>query len=119
MDGVERYQETAITTQSPGHLIVMLVEGAIRFLKKAIDEIDAGDLGEKGDYIIRAIEILIELDLVLDMEAGGEIAQNLRSLYDFMRRHLVLANIKKDPEMIREVISMLEDLKAGWKGIAG
>ncbi len=119
MDGVERYRENAITTQSPGHLVVMLVEGAIRFLKKAIDELEAGDLGEKGDCIIRAMEILVELDLDLDMEAGGQIAQNLRSLYDFMRRHLALANIKKDPEMIREVISMLEDLNAGWKGIAG
>lgn len=119
MDGVERYRDNAITTQSPGHLVVMLVEGAIRFLNKAIDQLEAGNLGEKGDCIIRAVDILVELDLDLDMEAGGEIAQNLRSLYDFMRRHLVLANIKKNPDMIREVISMLEDLNAGWKGIAG
>ncbi len=118
MDRIQSYLENAVTTQSPGHLIVMMVDGAIRFLKKAIEELEAGNDGQKGNYITRAVEILNELDISLDMEAGGEIAQNLRSLYDFMRRHLLQANLKKDPEMIREVIKMLQDINGGWKAIA-
>ena len=51
------------------------------------------------------------------MEAGGEIAQNLRSLYNFMNRHLSQANVKCDPQMIREVITLLEDLNQSWRAI--
>ena len=119
MDRIQSYLENSVTTQSPGHLIVMMVDGAIRFLKKAIEELEAGNDGEKGNYITRAVEILNELDISLDMEDGGEIAQNLRSLYDFMRRYLLQANLKKDPEMIREVIEILQDINGGWKAIAG
>ncbi len=118
MDGIQSYQENAVTTQSPENLIVMLVDGAIRFLNKAIEELDAKNHGEKGKYITRALDIINELDVSLDMETGGDISQNLRSLYDFMRRHLNQANIKKDPEMIREVINILQDLNEGWKVVA-
>ena len=52
------------------------------------------------------------------MEVGGEVAVNLRKLYLFMNRHLSAANIKKDPEMINEVIKLLEELNQGWKAIA-
>ncbi len=117
MDGIQSYQENAIITQSPGNLIVMLVNGAIRFLNKAIEELEAKNYGEKGKCITRALDIINELDVALDMETGGDITQNLRALYGFMRMHLKQANIKKDPEMIREVIKILQDLNEGWKAI--
>jgi flagellar protein FliS len=119
MKALEAYQQAAVTTQSKGRLIVMLYDGAIKFLKLAIQELEAGNYAAKGQYINRAHDILNELNAVLDMEAGGEIARNLRSLYLFMNRRLSQANAKRDPQMIREVIALMEELNQGWKTIAG
>jgi len=117
MKGLDTYQEVAITTQSRGKLVVMLYDGAIKFLKLAIQELEAGNMTGKWNYIKKALDIINELNTVLDMEAGGEVAVNLRNLYMFMTRHLNTANVKKDPEMIREVIKLLEELNQGWKAI--
>ena len=117
MKGLDTYQDVAITTQSRGRLVVMLYDGAIKFLKLAINELNAGKMDTKGLYINKALDIINELNTVLDMEAGGEVAANLRKLYVFMIRHLHTANIKKDPQMIEEVIKLLEELNQGWKAI--
>ncbi len=118
MDGVEQYLNTAVTTQSKGRLIVMLYDGAVKFLKLAIEEIEKKNPEAKGHYIIKAKDIINELNIVLDMDAGGEIAVNLRRLYLFMNRQLSEANIKQDPQKIREVITLLEELNQSWKAIA-
>ncbi len=118
MKGVEAYQETSVSTQSKGRLIVMLYEGAVKFLKMALRELESGNYEVKGKYIGRAQDIIGELNAVLDMEAGGEIATNLRKLYNFMIQRLFEANSKKDAEMIREVIGLIEELNEGWKAIA-
>lgn len=119
MNGIETYRQTAVGTQSRGRLIVMLYDGAIKFLKLAVRELDAGNYAAKGQYINRAQDIVQELNAVLDMETGGEVAQNLRGLYLFMSRQLSQANTKRDPQMIREVIALLEELNQGWKVITG
>ena len=119
MNGVGVYQETTVNTQSKGRLIVMLYDGAIKFLNQAIMELEAGNYPEKGKYIGKAQDIINELNVVLDMEAGGEISINLRKLYTFMGTHLSQANMKKDPEMIREVITLLQELNHSWKAISG
>jgi len=119
MKGIETYQQAAVGTQSKGRLIVMLYDGAIKFMKLAIQEIEAGNWVAKGQYLSRAQDIIHELNAVLDMEGGGEIAQNLRRLYAFINRRLFQANAKKDPQMIREVISLMEDLNQSWKAITG
>ena len=118
MKGAEIYQETSITTQSKGRLVVMLYEGAIKFLKQAIREIEASNPEGKGKLIGKAQDIISELNTVLDIEAGGEVAMNLRKLYLFMNRHLNQANIKQSTEKIKEVIELLEELNQGWKAIA-
>lgn len=118
MKGVETYQETAVTTQNKGKLVVMLYEGAIKFLKMAIKEIEAKDPEAKGEHISKAVDILFELNTVLDMDAGGEVATNLRKLYVFMGRHLTEANKEQDAGKIEEVIKMLEELNQSWKAIA-
>jgi len=118
MNGIRTYQDTAVTTQSKGRLIVMLYEGAMKFLKLAIQEAEAENYEAKGNYINKATDIITELNAVLDMSAGGEIAGNLRRLYCFMTDRLSQANAKNDPEMIREVITLLEELNQGWKAIA-
>ncbi|MHC4425262.1 MAG: flagellar export chaperone FliS [Planctomycetota bacterium] len=118
MKGIQAYQDTAVTTQSKGRLVVMLYEGAVKFLKLAIREIEANNPEAKGKYINKAKDIINELNAVLDMNAGGEIATNLRRLYCFMNNRLSQANVKQDPSMIREVITMLEELNQSWKAIA-
>jgi flagellar protein FliS len=118
MNGFDTYQETAVSTQSRGRLVVMLYEGAIRFLRQAILDIERSDYAAKGKHIGKAQDILYELNAVLDMEQGGQIAQNLRGLYNFMHRHLTEANQRKDPQMIREVIGILDELNQSWRAIS-
>lgn len=117
--GATAYQETAVTTQSKGRLIVLLYDGAIKFMKLAIRELEAGNYEAKGRYIGKAQDIINELNAVLDVDSGGEIATNLRNLYVFMNNHLSEANIKRDSGMIREVITLMEQLNQSWKAIAG
>jgi flagellar protein FliS len=119
MNGIAAYQENAVTTQSKGRLIVMLYDGAIKFMKLAIKELEVKNYEAKNQYINKAQDIINELNAVLDMEAGGEIAANLRKLYCFMSNRLSQASIKCDPQMIRDVIKLMEELNQGWKVIAG
>lgn len=119
MNGVAVYKDAGVTTQSKGRLIVLLYDGAIKFMKLAIKELEAGNYEAKGQYITRAQDIINELNAVLDTEAGGEVAANLCKLYCFMNNRLSKANIKRDPQMIREVITLMEELSQGWKAIAG
>lgn len=118
-NGVATYQEASVTTQSKGRLIVLLYDGAIKFMKLAIKELEAGNYEAKGRYIGKAQDIINELNAVLDTDAGGDIAVNLRKLYLFMNRRLSEANTNRDPEVIREVITLMEELNQSWKAIAG
>jgi flagellar protein FliS len=119
MNGFDVYKQTAVTTQNKGRLIVMLYDGAIKFLRQAIQDLEVNDYEAKGRNIGKAQDIIIELNTVLDMDAGGEVAQNLRGLYNFMNRHLSQANVKRDTQMLREVISLLEELNQSWRAITG
>ncbi len=118
MDAIDAYQNNAVMTQSRGGLIVMLYDGAIKALRQAIAALEDGNIAAKGECIGKAMDIIIELSSVLDMKAGGEIATDLRRLYEFMIFHLTQANFKNDPKMIGEVIALLEDINQGWKAIA-
>jgi flagellar protein FliS len=117
MNGFHAYQETAITTQNRGRLVVMLYDGAIKFLRQAVKDLQQNDFAAKGKHIARAQDILYELNTVLDIEKGGQVAKNLRTLYNFMQRHLSEANLRKDPQMIQEVIGMLDELNQSWRAI--
>jgi len=119
MNGIAAYQDNTVTTQSKGRLIVMLYDGAIKFMKLAIMELETNNYEEKGRYINKAQDIINELNAVLDTDAGGEIAANLRKLYCFMSNRLSQANVKHDPQMIRDVIKLMEELNQGWKAITG
>jgi flagellar protein FliS len=119
MKSITAYQDAAVTTQSKGRLIVLLYDGAIKFMRLAIKELEANDFEAKGRYIARAQDIINELNAILDIEAGGEIAANLRKLYFFMNRRLAEANTKRDPQIIREVITLMEELNQSWKAIIG
>ena len=118
MQGIKAYQGSAVTTQSKGRLVVLLYDGAIKFMTLAIKELEANNHETKGRYINRALDIIHELNAILDMNAGGDMAANLRNLYCFMIKHLSEANIKRDPQMIRDVIKLMEELNQSWKAIS-
>jgi flagellar protein FliS len=117
MNATHLYQETTVTTQNRGKLIVLLYDGAIKFLRQAILNLSSDDYPAKARNLRKAQDIILELNTVLDMESGGEVAQNLRSLYNFMNRQLTQANIKNDREMIQDVIRLLETLNQSWRAI--
>ena len=117
MNATELYQKTMVTTQNKEHLVIMLYEGAINFLKQAVIAIRTRDYAKKGSLLAKAQDIILELNVVLDTEAGGQLAINLRQLYNYMWNRLRVANNKCDPEIVREVIKLLEELNKGWTSI--
>jgi len=115
MSGLNAYREHAVTTQSQGQLVVMLYEGAIKFLRQAVAAMQAEDYVEKGRLINKAVDIINELNVALDFESAEDISGSLRSLYQFMIRHLYQANLQNDSERIQDVIGLLEELNEGWR----
>ena len=79
MNGTTLYEETAVTTQNKGRLVVMLYDSAIKFLNQAVKALQAGDLEAKARNIGRATEIIFELYTVLDLDAGREVSMPLQS----------------------------------------
>lgn len=113
--GYEEYQVNQIETANAKQLVIMLYEGAIRFLEEASGNIENF---KKYDFvntkILKAQDIITELMVSLDMDKGGEIADNLLSLYVYMKKVLLEANIKKEKAPIDQVLKMLRDLKSAW-----
>lgn len=108
---------TGVNGADAHHLVLMLLDGALSNIAVAKGGIERVDVSAKGEAIGQAISIISGLRSSLDMEAGGELAANLDSLYDYMERRLVEANIHSDPEMLDEVSSLLREIKAGWEAI--
>ena len=109
-----RYRQVQIATASRGKLILMLYQGAINALKKSIELLEKKDYQGKGECIIKAQDIIMELNLALDMSAG-EIAQSLRSLYIYLYRRLIHANCEKDVGAIKEAIRIMSNLYEAWE----
>ncbi len=111
------YNKTQVATSNPGTLLLMLYGGAIQFLKKAREAINAKDLEASNNNIIRAEAIIVELMTSLNMEVGGEISRNLYSIYDYLYHTLVEANTQKDGQKVDGVIRMLESMKRTWEEV--
>ena len=116
MDPADSYKETQIMTATPGKLIVMLYEGAIKFINLALGCLDKKHTGfeKASNYIIKSQDIVTELMVSLDFDKGGQIAKNLFGLYLYMNRRLIEANIQKDTAILNEVKGLLSDLRAAW-----
>ncbi len=108
------YQRTQVDTASPARLVVMLYDGAIRFLRQGQTAMQQRDREKQNHYLVRAQRIITELASSLDMEAGGDIAANLMALYQFMHEQLVLANLQDDMDRVQKVREMLESLREAW-----
>lgn len=108
------YQDRAAQTASPAHLLLMLFDGAIRFSREAIPAIKKGDIPLAHAKINRVQDIINELIITLDREQGGEIAENLMLLYEYISRRLMEANVTKNPEIVKEVIALVQELRDGF-----
>ena len=109
-----QYRQTQALTVSPGQLLIMLYDGAIRFLRQGHQAIEQQDLEAAHNAICRAQDIIAELDATLD-ERGGAISVNLHRIYDYLMRRMLEANIAKDGELVGEVIAHLESLLGAWR----
>lgn len=110
---------SGIMDASPHKLTAMLLGGAVDRLNVARGAIAKGDVAQRGEMLGKAISILAQLQADLDMEKGGEIAQNLEALYDYMIRQLVEVNRQNDSTKLDEVLALVNEIKAGWDGIRG
>lgn len=113
------YQAQSILTASPGQLVLLMYDGALRFLAQARDAFTLSDedpqrIGHINTALLRAQAVIAELQANLDHQAGGEIAQNLDRLYDYHLRRLLEANIRKDESIVTEVESLIRELRDGW-----
>ena len=110
--------DAAVLGASPHELITKLLARAIESLVEAKENMLEGDITAKGMNIKIATSIIADgLRSCLNMEAGGEIAANLDSLYDYMLRQLIKAHAENNPVILDEVASLLREIKAGWDGI--
>lgn len=110
-----QYQSTQVATASREQILVMLYDGAIRFVRQAIFAIEDGDRAKKIEGIDKAMAIVTEFRNTLDHQIGGEIAANLDALYEYMLRELVKANAQNDLKPLRVVEGLLSDLRDTWK----
>ncbi|NLZ38522.1 MAG: flagellar export chaperone FliS [Firmicutes bacterium] len=109
----QQYQQNMVKTASPAKLVLMLYNGALKFLKQAQTALGEKNIEECHRNIIKVQDIITELMLNLDL-SQGTIAQNLYQLYDYMHRRLVEANLKKTREPLLEVERLLQELKDSW-----
>ncbi|MCL4533647.1 MAG: flagellar export chaperone FliS [Bacteroidetes bacterium] len=117
MQAYQQYRTTEAQTAGRGDLVVMLYEGAIRFLYRASTAMRADDLEEAHNNVIRGQDIIAELMGTLNLDTG-ELAYNLFRIYEYMHYRLVEANIHKDAEPIEEVTRLLRELLPAWQQVA-
>lgn len=113
-----QYEQTQVVTSSGIQLVVLLYDGAIQSIEMAKREIQAKNIREKARHLGRAIAIVGELNSVLDIEQGGDIARSLRRLYDYMLMEMVEANARNNEQRLDGPLRCLTTLREGWREIA-
>jgi flagellar protein FliS len=112
------YRQNSVQTASPGQLILMLFDGALRFMNRALEGFEETQVAARNEAIhinlVKTQAILDELQNSLDHSADGSLARTLADLYDFMRGQLRLANVRKDSAPVRVVVELLSDIRGAW-----
>lgn len=109
------YQGNKIQTASPADLTLMLYEGAIKFCNIAIVAIENGNILKANDNIIKTEKVIVEFRATLDFKYP--VAKDFDRIYDYLYRRLVEANIKKDKEILEEVLVNLREMRDTWKEV--
>ena len=118
VSAIKQYKQVSISSSimdaSPHRLVQMLMEGALERIVLAKASMARNEIAMKGQSIGRAIDIIGGLQGSLNKEAGGELAEDLNTLYDYMARRLLVANIQNDESILDEVYGLMRELKMGW-----
>ena len=121
VSAMKQYQQVSVHSgimdASPHRLVQILMEGALEKIALAKGNMANNNVASKGENISKAIAIVGGLQASLDYDSGGEIAENLGNLYDYMSRRLVVANLRNDESILDEVASLIVEIKMGWDGI--
>jgi flagellar protein FliS len=118
------YQDTNVKTASQGKLVVLLYEGAVRHLTEAVSffndegKVDPSHIEKFGADILKTQEIITELQVSLNMDAGGDIAKSLMSLYVYFNNELTSAHISQDKKKLEFVCNMMTQLLGSWRAAA-
>src|SRR3954471_11616394 len=112
----QAYREASVMTASPEQLVVMLYDGAGRFLRQAQAAMGEGAWQHAGERLSRAEAIIDELLATLDMDAG-EIAERLQAIYFFCKSRLIEARIDRDPVRVEQVARLIAELREAWANI--
>lgn len=107
------YKNNSVNYASKEQLLLMLVDGAVKFAKKSREAINNKDIKNAHEYLIRTQDIFTELMIGLDRNAG-EWAVNLFNIYEFIRNGLVEVNIRKDGDKLDELMPIIEDVRDTW-----
>ena len=122
MTAMRQYQSANNQAQAieadPHRLMQMLMEGGLTRLAQARGAMERDQTALKGELLSKAIGIVGGLRQALDAQKGGEIAENLDRLYEYMTTRVMEANLKNDPAIIEEVSDLLREIKSGWDAIA-
>ena len=113
--GYKKYKQTSVESASREKLLLMLYEGAIKFIKRAIIASENNDIPARCENIGKAYDIVMELMNTLDFKVGGEVAENLEQLYMFITDELTRANITGKADHLNNVLKILITLHDGWK----
>jgi flagellar secretion chaperone FliS len=106
-----------VDVASPHRLVQMLMEGALEKIMAAKGFMATNEIAKKGEHISWAISIIDSLRSCLNVELGGEVAQNLADLYNYIEQRLLEANIQNDPTILDEVGQLIIQIKSGWDQI--
>lgn len=112
------HTNSGLAEDSPHRLIQLLMEGLLARINSAKGAMQHGDMEAKCVFISRAIGIVGGLNEALDLEQGGELAMNLRQLYEYMNVRLLQASKENSMEMLDEVAGLMRDVKEAWDAIA-
>ncbi len=113
--GYQQYEKSKILTASPAELTLMLYEGAIKFANIAVMAIDKGDV-EKAHNNIRKVERIIE-EFQATLNHKYPVAKDFDEVYKYLQQRLLEANIKKDKEIMEEVLRHLRTMRDTWKDV--
>jgi len=111
----QKYKQTSILSAPREQILLMLYEGAIKFTKLAIQAAEQKKVAERGSNIMRAYDIILELQVSLDHKVGGEIAAQLDQLYTYVLDQYTKANISGEIDPLRNSLKVIENLFDGWK----
>jgi flagellar secretion chaperone FliS len=110
---INTYKKNQVNTASSEQLVLMLYDGARKFINLAITSLQDGDIQKANHNLIRSQNIVSGLMSGINFEAG-ELAENLYQLYEYMHYRLIQANLKKESEYAQEVLAMIEELRGAW-----